>query len=450
MEALILLIGELLLAPLLLGVSLAAEFTVLGIGLFARLGARLFGSPKRGNPPHRAALRSTTLRWIYGVVGGLIVSTFIFLLAINLFFLPNAIRWLADRIESKHGFAIEYVFMEGNCFTGRFAFADVTAERDQPGGDFIHAQAESMTVNLSLLHFLTGNRTLDAAIVEGARIQYSNRSPAPNPIEGEANALIDVKKFVRGDGEEGVAIAVNLERRPKLPRWSIQWLSLTRVAIDVVDESAAVPIRYPILIERVEAAPLRSHYLWFDVLFRSNVIAHIDGAETRIENSMTSDGMRQTRWGVEGIAAETLASVVGGPFALFRSGTIDVTVSDEWTLRDRDRLQMDWLVKANEATAIVPAGTPQLLAPIAQIAINNINRSPTPWEFGFQLELSEARFKGAATLNAQQIWSEALPIVLQELSKLFGPAPAEIREKAKGAFDRFKRYLEERRDQDSD
>lgn len=441
MESLILLFAELLLAPLIIGVSLLADLISIVVGFFLHL---LTEKPSSKNLNSQTVLKSKISKWIFKISGGLIAATLFALLLVNLFFLDESVRWMADRVESKTGFSIEYATVEGNAFTGYFSFSEVELHSDQDDKPLLDLRVESLEANLSLLHFLSGDRVLDFANVDGADIRFESRKPKRDGVVDKLP--FGFEQTSTSEGKEGLAISAKVLDQLKLPRYAINHLTLSRIEVEIIDNTAAAPVRYPISIESMEAKPIRSLFVWFDILFRANLNATIDGANARIVNSSTQNGVRHTQWTIEGTSAKSLASLIGGPFSIFQSGAIDVSVSDDWTFKDRDHIQMDWLLRAENARVALPPSTPKLLQPLAQVAVDNINKSQKPWEFGFQLELSEAQFMGAASLNARQIWNDSLPIVLKQIANLFDTDESTIKEKGAKAFDTLKGFLEKRRE----
>ena len=125
------------------------------------------------------------------------------------------------------------------------------------------------------------------------------------------------------------------------PNTIIKNLELEDVGIHVTDRFAETPVDYDIAIDRFEAEPLRSHFAVFDLLFRSNLNGTLNGAGIEIINTK-SDGQRRTRWTARDVSAGVLASLIGGPFSLFESGTVDVEVSDHWEAERVEDLHLDW------------------------------------------------------------------------------------------------------------
>ena len=307
--------------------------------------------------------------------------------------------------------------MSGNLFTGSFAFSDVSAIQDNPEKARFNVSAKSVQANIDMLALLFGERSLEYASLRDASIQFS--TPAQAPTEQPASSR-------------------------SLPTFSIDHLELQSVTINVHDLRKETPTNYEIAIHQLDCLPLRSRYLWFDILFRANLNASLNGSVLRIENSETA-GVRSTRLIARDIETSTLASLIGGPFALFESGLATVEITDEWIHDKRTEIDMAWKLSVDNATAKPPDSTPKLLAPLVQVAVDNINKTPQRWQFAFSLRLTESYFDGATSLNAKQIWAEALPVFIEQLANLSGVSKNAVQEKTTKAIDAVKGFLDERR-----
>ena len=201
---------------------------------------------------------------------------------------------------------------------------------------------------------------------------------------------------------------------------------------------------YNIGIESFHASPIRSHYALFDLLFRSNLDASLNDSRLEIINT-EEGGMRSTKWATQGVPATILSSLVGGPFSLFDGGMIDVEINDQWNASQVSELELDWKIVVKDAHAILPASIPAPLKPLAQVWVNNINQNQKDWEFGFQLQLSEAQFHGATSLNANQIWKGSIPILLKQVSGYTNIEESTLKEKSSQALEVFKGFIEKRK-----
>ncbi|MGJ8641479.1 MAG: hypothetical protein ACSHYA_18965 [Opitutaceae bacterium] len=441
MEGLIILVGEFLLAPIIIGVSTLVQVIVSFCSLVLEL---LFGiklEPKSDKPRKPIKIHPKLLKWFRRITLGTLSISLSAIALVNFVFLEQTVRFVADTVEAKTGIEIEYTSMEGNLFTGYFAFSGLKLDQSTAEKPQFHVEANFVEADLPILSLIMGKREVEKLTLADASIEYVlAKTAADTKVEQPSGIKIDVG--IGGSGGNGV----NVSTRPNLlnsPRYTVRDLRVERVAIHVVDASSDQPTDYDINIDQLHVAPLRSHYAVFDLLFRTNLNATLNGSRLEIINTETN-GMRRTKWATHDVQAEILASFVGGPFALFDGGLVNVEVDDEWEVEQIENLSLDWKIRVADAKARLPDSTPTALKPLAQIWVNNINESSKEWEFGFELELSESRFHGASSLNAKQIWEGSIPVILKQVADYTGFEESAIKDTTGKTFDRFKSFLKER------
>lgn len=436
MEGLILAVAELLLLPFIAGITALCEL-ILSLGSFIL--QVIFGSAAK-SAKKKVKISPVVARWIQCVALGSLCFFATALLAINFLFLEETVRFAVDEVEAKTGFEIQYASVEGNLFSGDFAFSGLKLKQTQADKPRLAVQAQEVGANLSIWGFIFGNRVLDAAIVSQAKIELQTL-----PKEREEKKGFD---FAVAWGDKGID-AVNISRSPLLKSsiFIVKNLELNNVNIHVDDRSAHTPTQYDIQIDRLHAQPIRSHFAIFDLLFRSNLDGTLNGSRLEIVNT-TVNNERHTRWGTNDIPATTLASLVGGPFHLFENGTVDVEVTDLRKTDSVDNLDLNWKIRVSDAQARLPESTPKILNPLVQVWVDNINENQKDWEFGFQLQFAESQFKGASSLNAQQIWQDSIPIFLKQVAGNIGVEESTIKEKTESAFNSVKDYLKNRKKDD--
>ncbi len=440
MEGLLILVGEFFAIPVFAGITALIELAIALVDLLSRivLGKAL---PRRsGQQKKKFSIPPNALKWMRRAFWSTLSISVTTFLLLNFVFLESGVRYATQKVVEKTGIAIEFQSVEGNLFSGEFAFTDVLVIQDKPESPQFNIQVKEVRANLSVIGLLFGNRTLESALVSNAKIAFEV-PPQASESEPKEKSLFGfgIRKTTeaeQGEGEMRFAIR-------RLPRYQINELVLSNVNIDLTDWSSGKAIKYPISISRFEAEPLRSHYLWFDILFRTNLNAQLDGSALTILNK-DNDGLRHTHWSIREIQAPVLASLVGGPFLLFEKGSLDVAVTDEWEIDNRADIEMDWELKARDVVAIVPDRTPVLIQPLAAVVVNNLNTSEKEWDFGFKLSLSEAQFEGTASLNAKQIWRDALPAILKQASEISGFETDTIKETTTKVFEGFKKFLQDR------
>jgi hypothetical protein len=379
------------------------------------------------------------IKWIQRIAIGSATLFATALLLINFVFLEETVRFAANTVEEKTGFEIQYDSVEGNIFTGAFAFVGLDLKQTQADKAQLSVKAQNLAANLSVWDFILGNRIIDSATLSQAEIELQTLPKA----EKEEKSAIEFAIAFGKKALDGVNVS-NGSAVLKAPNYTIEDLHINDVSIHVDDRSADTPTVYDIEIASFQSQPLRSHFATFDLLFRSNLDGTLNGSRLLISNT-EANGQRHTKWATQDIPASVLASLIGGPFSLFEEGTVDVEVTDQWEAEQVNNLELDWAIKVSDAQARLPASTPELLKPLAQVWVDNINQNEEAWEFAFQLQLSEDQFKGASSLNAQQIWRDTIPVFIKQIAKKTGIKESTVKEKTTKALDAVKGFLERRK-----
>lgn len=438
MEGLIILVAELLLLPFIAGITALCELVLSLASLLLQLVFGVSRKRPKESSEKKIKIPPALIRWMHRIAIGSVALFATALLLINFVFLEETVRFAADQVEEKTGFEIQYDAVEGNIFTGAFAFAGLDLKQTQADKPQLSVKVETLAANLSVWDFILGSRVIDSASLSHAEIALQTLPKAEEEKKSTLQFAISFGKKAL----DGVSVSKS-SALLKAPNYTIKDLHINDVSIHVDDRSAARPTAYDIEIASFQAEPLRSHFAIFDLLFRSNLDAKLNGSRLLISNT-ESNGQRHTQWATQDVPASVLASLIGGPFSLFEKGSVDVEVTDQWEAEQVSNLELDWAIKVSDAQARLPVSTPELLKPLAQVWVDNINQNEEDWEFAFQLQLSEDQFKGASSLNAQQIWQDSLPVFIKQVTEKTGIEESTVKEKTTKALDAVKGFFERR------
>ncbi|MCB1120277.1 MAG: AsmA family protein [Verrucomicrobiae bacterium] len=371
----------------------------------------------------------------------MVVLTSALIIFINFFFLNQTVRLLADLVSAKTGIEIFYSEMKGDIFSGAFSFSDVSLSRNENSKSDFLMEFRSVDADLAVTRFLFGKREIESFDVTNGKVEMTMKRSVTNPdkIVGLSVGL---------GSEPGISIQA-LDKGETFfeeyhsPKFVFNRITLTDLDIRI-DDSVNDRGVFHVFVSEFESKPLRSYFLWFDVLFRSNLRAKLNSSDLEIINR-SEDSRHWTSWKVNAVKATALQSLIGGPFLLFEDGLIDVEVSDNWDITHSTEIEMDWNLRITDGKAQVPLSTPALLKPFAGLVVESINAKTEPWEFGFQLGFSESQFEGAASLDAQKIWQDSLSVILENIAEKYDLSQNEVKESAQLIFEGFKKFLEGRK-----
>jgi len=442
MDDLLHLISEYLVVPLLLFLVLGGEVVgtlLLGLApVVVRSVERLrrrndprSSEPGNDSPPGPRRGR-TLFRWVQRALVATLGVTLLGLGLANFFLLDGIVAWVTRRVELRTGTAITYAGMEGNLFTGAFRFSDIRVKRTTDDRAAFDLRVDHVAADLSVWAFLRGERTLDALTISGVDGTYVR----PRPTEAERRTLRIA--FTIGDAEQPLP--------PPRGTFFVRTLSIANGTILVEDRAGEKPITYPVTINSVSARPLRSHYLWWDLLFRSNLDLTIDHTKVVVENG-SDNSQRHTVWSATDISAPVLASVVGGPLQVFTAGRVDVVARNSRQFRKDVAIDLHWSLTLRDARAAVPEELPPILSVPTRVFVEHVNARTDPWDLSFILRLHEGQFAGAASLDARQIWTGVTEAFLKEVVGLSATERESWRDGVRAGFERLKETLRKRNEE---
>jgi hypothetical protein len=430
MEALVILLAELLGAPVIATLVFFATFAILLFSLSLELLRRAFprggdGDEARGGqyPDRRFALRRTRSRilgWMRASAFATLALMVAALLAANFIFLDLLAKRVLAAAGRHTNTEIAFTSIAGNIFTGEFTLTGVKAKRETTVKSSFDLAARRLTADLDLWSLLVRPIAFEAVTVEG--VTGSIRSPERRKRSGASG---DVKL------------------KPKR-KFLIRGLALSDVAI-ALSKGENAPVA--IALNSVKTTGFRSNFAVFDTLFRSDLSGTLDGRELVIATEPAGIG-RITRWRIPDLAADTLSRIVTRPPAgWLREGTLNVSVDDRLQLNDRDEIHMDWRVRMQGVRAEARADAGLIEKTMAAPVAGYIKAKDGNLDLNFTLVVNEPEFENMSSIDAGVLWS----VISRSMAETMGlgggeeePAPAETSRTSK-AIDAVKRLLRGKR-----
>ncbi len=421
MEALVLLLAEFLLGPLLaaLGGLVTAAAAVLGallellFGLRARW-RRAAAEPAAAEPATRepAAASPRWRRRVRWAVGGVLALALLSALAVELVLFEPAVRWLAARVAASTGIAVAFARAEGSLLRGRVVLHETSLRRASSPTSTFDLVAARLEVDVAVLGVLGSPSAIDAVRVDGLRGAFA-RVAAPTPLQ---------------------------PRRP----FAIGELELRDARVAVTDHTRETPLEFTLAIDEARTAPCRSQWLAFDVLFRTNARGALDGAPFTIATRSTSDG-RETRWQAPSLPLELAAAYIGGPLAWIDRGRVSVDVTDRWQMGERAEVELDWQLVLEDVHASVPATASPLVRRVAEPIVAWLNERGERLPLAFRFKMDPQTFAGATSIQATELLELAQESLTAALAERAGVPLDATRELWREGRVRFEAFLERRR-----
>lgn len=367
MEALALLIGELVFAILIPFIAMAAELIGAAVSaLVAALSGRKRVPGARGGIAKPVAV----------ALAGLSALVLVGVLVVNLFFFEQAVQFVFDRVEQRKGITTSCETIDGSLITGRVQLGNCDIKRREHPVSTFDLQVAEIDLDLRIASMF-GTARLDSARVSGlaGAVFTDRRKAADQPPRDRPRREFEIDELVVTD---------------------------VRVAVTGINSSGDA-FSVPMAMERLDSRPLRSKLLLFDVLFRSNASGSLAGAPFELASSGTAEN-RRTEWRATQVPVASLADAVGGALGWFSAGFVDVYVEDDWEATEATSLDLDWRLEFSDLQVSPPPGTGRV-ARIASVPLTKLINSydgSIPLEFG--LDLEEDQFALRYSLSAAGVW----------------------------------------------
>lgn len=425
MEALVILLAELLGAPVIVALVFFATLALLIFTILLGVLPRLFRRRSDGGEAHRNRfmLRRKRLRilaWMRASAFATLILMVAALLAGNFVFLEPLAKRVLAAVGRHTNTELTFASVSGNIFTGEFTFTGVRAKRRSAVKSSFDLAARRLTADIDLWTLLARPIAFETVTVEG--VTGSIRSPERRKRSGAP---------------------ADLKLKPKR-KFVIRGLALSDVAI-ALSKGDNAPVA--VALNSVKSTGFRSNFAVFDTLFRSDLSGTLDGRELAIATEPAGIG-RITRWRIPDLPADTLSRIVTRPPAgWLREGTLNVSVDDRWQLDDRNDIHMDWRVRMQGVRAEARADAGLLEKTMALPVAGYIKGKDGNLDLNFTLVVSEPQFENMSSIDASVLWS-VMSRSMREAMGLGGgeeEAATAKTSRARKAIDGVKRILRGKR-----
>lgn len=277
MEALLLIVAELMTIPLFVATALLIEFT--GGALIGVVQLLLSRGDRR---PSRARRWWRRIVWTSTGVLGLLLATLVF---IDLVLYEQGLRLLLDHVERRSGVDLCFERASGNIFTGEVHLEGVTIRHSN--GAEVALNIDAVDIDVAMLRLLEPAVPITRLELRGVRGAITRRHAAP-----------------RGT-------------RPGGRSFVIERLAISDMAIDFED-LAGTPLRsLPLAVDDLELAPLRSDHALVDLLCHTRASGRARGVSFAAEPG---------RWRAWDISLASAAARLGPAGKWLRGGQLDLAV----------------------------------------------------------------------------------------------------------------------------
>ena len=435
MEALVILLAEFLTAFIVPALILAAELAILLLSLLIELICWLcFSKRKVRFHSKRAPTASPLRRWRdtvqswstisrpirNGALIGLALTVGAMMLANTVFFEPT-VRFILAMVGQRTGSELAFNTVSGNLLIGHFVFEELSAKRISDTASSFDLKAHKFSVNLDLPTLLARPIAFDSLMADTVTgtLQLPERHTGTGNTNSNNEVLIKAKR-----------------------KFHIEALALTNVNI-ALSRGERTPVA--VSLKSVASAPFRSNFAIFDVLFRSNLIGEIDGHDISISTKQTDTG-RITQWRMPALPAESVSRfVTKPPIGWLRSGLLNISVDDRWSLGEQAEIDMNWSIRMEGVSAEVEETAGAVERMFAVPFVRYINSREGNVDLHFRLLMDENHFENMASLYAGALWDALRHSIAKAIAISSGEDPSNVTRSFDKAVKGFKGFLNKRR-----
>ncbi len=430
MEALIILLAEFLIVPIVLSVSIVAVTLVVFIMnifevFFLLLGAKnLAGKiPKltkredKSVPPKKPS-GFITIKWASLSLFALLIGT---VLVVNFLLFDPTAKWLLAKVGQRKDMEVNVAKVSGNLFSGKFDFHDLKVKRESEIKNSFDLKTESVSLDIDIWSLIFRPVTLEHLIVKNVKGDIRQPDIRKDPKNSNRNKIKTKRIFI-----------------------------VKRYRLEDADVSLSKGANPPVQVSLNKAEndphhPLRSQYAIFDLLFRSNVSGSIDGNKISIGSSGTENA-RVTKWDMMNLPVAPISRIVTKPpIGWFKDGVIDVKVEDKWRLNEKAEIKFDWHLNMRGVKVVIPENANSIQKTLAKPIASYINNKEEDIDLRFKLIMDEKQFESASSLDVSDIGTALAKGLAKAIADRTDNKIEDVKKGISDTVKGFKSFLDKRR-----
>lgn len=203
-----------------------------------------------------------------------------------------------------------------------------------------------------------------------------------------------------------------------------------------------VPVN--IKIDALNSVPLRSRWAIFDLFFRTNATGFIDENKIDIKTRQIMNG-RETTWITDNLSVSKTANLFLPQYLFFQNGTVDINISDKWSLGDNPEIEMNWSLILKDFLLSISEDTPKVKGMIYKRIADYLNKYSKEIPIKFKVYISKDKFESIGSLEAVGLWKLVEESFISSVAKNSGIKEEKVKEITKEEFNKFKSFLKNRK-----
>lgn len=356
-------------------------------------------------------------RWVR--VGGIALFLFglIGLVAIEFIGADPMLRWALKDLKPKTGIELTFDQVSGGFLRGNLEATNIKLKRVEDKYSNFDLACDKATCHFSIWTILWSRTSFESVTLEHVTGRYervSSREPRAN------QKTFEIYKFMA-----------------------------TNCDLEIIDHTASgESAPYTIRIATFESERMRSRWVMFDTLFRSNIVGTVEGRPISITSQRKETGY-EVHWNADRLPVAIVGDYLKGPFRWIDEGSVDVVMTADVPADGTRKgiLAMKWELAFHEIHAGLPDGMNLAMRTVAQVAVNELNRKIDGLKIAFDAKLPMVN--GNVLINSdvvlESLWKaistaardsllEKLGVKLEDVKEAFQGDAEKLFEKGKDAI----------------
>jgi len=413
MEALTILIGELIFFPVIVFLFLIIDIIIIlifkGIKIILRYISKISYKTLLSKTQTPEILKFKIdnkkkyiwLNRITYIFLSFLIVTLLTLFVLNFFLFESTTHFILEKIKSRTKIAVTFSSATGNIFTGNFELKGVSLHRkNHPKCDF-DLKADILNLDLSISSLIYYKTVIDSLYIKGLKGNLTRNGRAKNVKPRKSYTIRDFR--------------------------------LEDIDIYFLDTTKSPSISANFKVNYLKSALIRSYLFVFDILFHSNIKGSLNGIPFSFETKKIAEG-RETKWCAKNVPLNLIGAYAGGYFKYISDGNIDFNVFNHWRIGKQMKIEMDWNLVLRNLKVEFPKTSFNKLNEISDYLSNYINNSQKELTLNLGLQISENSFKGSASIETIDIWMKFGKVFSKEILRMVVIDKGRIKKYSKEKF----------------
>ncbi len=315
------------------------------------------------------------------------------------------LRWALKDLTPKTGIEVTFDQVSGGFLRGTLEATNIKLKRTDNDYSNFDLACDKATCRFSIWTILWSRTSFESVTLEHVTGRYER---VKSQITRSNQKTFEIRKF-----------------------------SATNCDLEIVDHSGSGEPSppYRIHIATMESERMRSRWVLFDTLFRSNITGTIEGHPVSITSQPNQEGST-VRWEMSRLPVSIVGDHLKGPFRWIDEGSVDVVMNADVPsdAMPRGTLAMKWQLGFHEIHASLPDGLNLAMRTVAQLAVNELNRKIDGLKIEFDAKLpmvnGVAVFSSDAILDS--LWEEIGASARDSILEKLGVNPEDVKKAFRG------------------